>query len=101
MNREQPFNTGAVIRLGSLQHPPGAFGCIVARPPVESSLDAVARPGEIAAIINHDPGCTWPDRASQDLGRAVLEQGGVAVLAFSSLGDTLQCRARIQREAAR
>ena len=100
MNHEPPFHAGAAIRVGSLPHLPGGFGCILARPPVEPTMDAIVRPGEISAIVTHDRGCNWPDRAGQAIARAILEQGGVAVLAFSSLGDALQCRARIQREAA-
>ena len=71
------------------------FMVAVARLPTEPVPENLVRCGEVAALLTHDPGVTWPDRSGEDLALATLEEGGVVVLAFALLADALACQRQL------
>ncbi len=71
------------------------FMVAVARPPAEPVPENLVRPGELSALLTHDPGVSWPDRSGEELSLAVLERGGLVVLAFSALADAMACHRRL------
>ena len=79
-------------------YPGGAFYVCAAegRPP---SLQDLRQPGQVSALLTFDPERCWPDRQGESLLRAVLAQGGTAVLVFDRKRDAKRGRARLARWA--
>ncbi|WP_043360967.1 hypothetical protein [Belnapia sp. F-4-1] len=93
------FHAGAAAQLHIRPEPAEyKFMLILAKPPVEAVPASLVRRGELAAILPHDRGATWPHRDGQVIARGVLAQGGAIALGFVTLADALACKARIDRD---
>ena len=102
MRADTRLPSHAAVRLFPCM-PPGALwhAVIISRLPREATPDAWATlmktPGAVLACLTHDKGVTWPDRKGEAMVHAALEGGGMALLAFSDLGDALMCKRRAER----
>jgi hypothetical protein len=89
---------GCDIRLCSALFGDG-WSVLVAVLPLKAEWgNLLLRPGSLSAALTHDPGVSWPDRPGIQMAAAILRKGGVVSLEFASLGDALQCEARLRRE---
>jgi hypothetical protein len=71
---------------------------ILTRPPVEPTLDALERPGEVVVRISIPLGASWPDPTIGALAAGALAQNGAVAVTFSDLGDALACLRRIGQD---
>lgn len=76
----------------------GSWCVMVATKPEDAVPDALLRKGTVGTMLTHDRGVSWPDRQGEQLGRAILEQGGVVFMGFESMADALTCKGRLDRE---
>src|SRR4051812_10505960 len=86
-----PF-PGAVARLHLRRDEPII---VVAKPPVQPTLDAAEQPGAVVVIVHIGRGASWPDRSSETWARAALGQGGIVVMLFGALVDAESCMQRL------
>ncbi len=63
----------------------------------EPSLNDCRRPGTASAWLSHDCGLSWPDRRGEVFLRALLGEGGTAILVFENPYDAELCRAKLLR----
>lgn len=99
MTARRHFPSGCDIRISTA--PGGTGWCVlVAAPPLKADPTTFLRRGSVSAALTHDAGTTWPDRSGLALASAILEQGGMVSLTFSSLSDALVCESRLRREVA-
>jgi hypothetical protein len=96
MSKTQHCFRGAAGRLHLLHGEPVL---ILTCPPVDPTADALGRPGEITAVVHIAAGQTWPDRTSETLADAALQQGGAVALVFADLGDAMACMRRIGQDS--
>ena len=85
-----------LFRAATMPHCPAAWTVVVALPPLEPDLANLLRPGEVTAMITHRFGVAWPDADGELLAAEALRCGGVVALVFASLGEALDCKARIE-----
>lgn len=95
---------GTAVRQHILPKPLAAgfhHTLIIAVPPREATPDAFAslliEPGGFAALLTHDRGVAWTDRAGEKLLAATLERGGIAVMAFAALADAMAAANKVRR----
>ena len=74
----------------------GSPFCLCAADGRIPSIIDCRQPG-ISAWMSHDKGLSWPDRKGELLLRALLAEGGTAVLVFEDRIDAEQCRAKLLR----
>jgi hypothetical protein len=68
---------------------------ILSRSPVEPTLAALERPGEVVVRISIPLGASWPDPTIGALAAGALGQNGAVAVTFADLGDALGCLRRI------
>lgn len=78
---------------------PHVFAVCVAIAPTPATPAALLQRGRVSALLTHDAGMSWPDRAGETLLGAVLDHGGGAMLGFETMADALACKRRL--DAAR
>jgi hypothetical protein len=102
MKAAHPFPASIRAALHIRQDPLGTtmFWVVLAKPPTEPKPECLLRSGQVAALLTHDPGMSWPDRAGEAIAHATLDQDGVVGLAFSALADALACHRRIREDGA-
>ena len=76
----------------------GAF-CVCAADGRAPAVGDLQQPGRASALLTFDPDMCWPDRRGEALLRAMLAQGGTAVLVFGKKRDAKRCRTRLARRS--
>ena len=83
----------------NVQHIPGGAFCLCAADGRKPSITDLRQPGQVSAWLSHDRGLSWPDRKGEVLLRALLAEGGTAVLVFEDILDAEVCREKLTRWA--
>ena len=92
----------ASVRLYPFGSPGGLWHAVfISRPPQEATPEVWAKlmntPGATLACVTHDKGVSWPDRKGEGMVHAALDRGGLALLAFTDLGDALMAKSKAER----
>ena len=83
-----------VTKVGRI--PGGAF-CVCAADARKPSIIDCRQPGQVSAWLSHDKGMSWPDRKGEILLKALLAEGGTAVMVFEEARDAELCRGKLLR----
>ena len=90
---------GGAARLFAFDHP-GFPWCVIAAPtPERARPEALTARGQTSALLTHDEGLSWPSARGEALAAAVMAQGGAVALAFTTMGDALACKRRLEGRA--
>ena len=84
-------------RVTSVGLIPGGAFCICAADNREPSILDCRQPGGVFAWMSHEKGLAWPDRKGEVLLRALLAEGGTAILVFEDRKDAEACRTKLTR----
>ena len=95
---------GADVRLAFIPRSDqegAAYFVFLAAPPRKAGthlLDLVWKPGEMAVLVKHPPGRSWPDQQGEALAELALADNGVAIFEFDNMEDALACHRRVRRD---
>jgi hypothetical protein len=90
--------TGASI---ALDYTPVLSGdaAVIVLPPGARSVDEVLGESGVSAMLTHDRGTNWPDKAGCELASEALRRGGAALFHFQTIDDARPCYARLLKIA--
>jgi hypothetical protein len=78
------------------------YAVLVAPTPTMATPDGffahLAKAG-VSAMLTHDRGCDWPDKAGEQLLMSTLETGGAVMMWFAAFADAIACHRRLQEVA--